>query len=91
MPKVKTEYEVEKLFIERLCEIGYEYIELPKDSYKIKGNIITLQIESSQVEQYNGQVSFDLIFETNVVDNTKEGYSYLALMSNFKDEEKEIV
>lgn len=28
MPKVKTEYEVEKLFIERLCEIGYEYIEL---------------------------------------------------------------
>ena len=89
---VKTQLKsIELWYYESDSKEGYEYIELPKDSYKIKGNIITLQIESSQVEQYNGQVSFDLIFETNVVDNTKEGYSYLALMSNFKDEEKEIV
>lgn len=28
MAKVKTEYEIERLFIERLCELGYEYVEL---------------------------------------------------------------
>ena len=28
MPKVQSEYEVEELFIERLCEIGYSYVDL---------------------------------------------------------------
>ena len=28
MPRVQSEYEIEELFIERLCEIGYDYIDL---------------------------------------------------------------
>lgn len=27
MPKVKSEYEVEELYIDRLSELGYEYVD----------------------------------------------------------------